>query len=366
MTPEQRKMVDEARRRREQVARELQEAVAKALAAREERLKALLAAQQAELAKEAASRLKGSGKLETATDAEAKAADGAASRALAEAREIMSKLEAYFQELRGECPEAADGLADLVGEVKEGMDRHRLDLIFDSVRAALAKEITGALRTEMYRSELGSISEARPQGAAGADLAGKAVRLMGERRIRSDDMDKIRLEYLKLLEEDRVASVNLALLKRAREVLSERGYRMLDAKGRPVLDGFPLARNGTYWFAGANPDFRVRAEVDVKGGLNLQQMRVAATSEEARQPYTQYTRELELRESQKWCGAQDALAEVLERENARYVHTIHRKPGVGQLPVLVDKDMASFGVAGVRKEKDTPLVRTMGGEDGSK
>ncbi|MDR1079968.1 MAG: hypothetical protein LBQ79_03150 [Deltaproteobacteria bacterium] len=346
MTPERRKMMEEARRRREEAARELRAAVEKALAAREERLKALVAAQRAELAREAASRLRSSGKLETAAEAEARAGGAAAAEAReaeAAALEVMSKIRAYFQELRGESPESAAALQDLVGEVREGMDGHRLDLIFDAVRAALAKEITGSMRTGMFRKELEAMVAARPCGAPGDDMVNRAARLMAARRIRNEDMDAMRLDYLKLREEDRVAAETGALLKRAREVLSERGYRLLDARGRPVLEGLPLARDGTYWFAGANRGYRVRAQVDAKGGLNLQQLRVVASREEAKENPTQYDREVELWESQKWCGAQDALVDALAAENAKCVHTVHRKAGEYRLPILVDKDKESFG-----------------------
>ncbi|MDR1037750.1 MAG: hypothetical protein LBT40_14665, partial [Deltaproteobacteria bacterium] len=349
MTPEERKVEEEARRRREQAA----EAVAKALAAREERLKALLADRLAELAKAAASELKGSGMLETVAEAEAKAAaragaagNTAAAKARMTSSEVMSKVKrilpgAQPREPRGRGRGREPGGRDEGGH---GPAKSRSHTRRREGSPGQGAHGSAAHRYVPQGARLHRRGQAK--GAAGADLADRAARLMGQRRILDEDMDRIRLEYLKLREADRVAAVNMALLKRAREVLSEKGYSLLDARGRLVPDGFPLAKEGTYWFAGDNTKFRVRVEVDDKGGLNLQLKRIVATEDEAKKAADEYTLGQERDESQKWCGAQDALAEVLERENARYVHTIHEKPGEGPLPVHEDRALKSGGAGG--------------------
>ncbi|MDR1314081.1 MAG: hypothetical protein LBQ12_10405 [Deltaproteobacteria bacterium] len=340
MTPERLKQVMEARRLHEKAVRELNAAVAKALAEREARLKALVEAQRSELAREAAEILKSAGKLETAAEAEARAASEAAAAA---ERELVSKIRAYFKELEDVSPSAAEGLSSLADEVREGMDSGRMALIFDSVRAGLAKEITGAMRADIFRRELAGMAERPPLGARGEEFVSKAAALMARRRIRSGDMDEARVEYLNLMEEDRVADVNARLMKKARDILSERGYRLLDSRGRPVLDGVPLARDGVYWFAGASQDFRVRAQADAKGGLNLQHLRVVATKDEAKAHVPMYARQLEISESEKWCGAQDALVEALKSDKSQITHTVYRKPGELPLPILVDRDKERFG-----------------------
>ncbi|MDR2611890.1 MAG: hypothetical protein LBG06_03330 [Deltaproteobacteria bacterium] len=359
LTPEQRKILEEARRLREEAERALREEVRKAIEAREAKLQSLVADQREELIREGLARLKGSGRLETA----AGGAGAGGPAGSPEALDIVGRCQAYYREIGEISPEAARALDFLMGELAEGMDRSRMLLIFDSVRVALAKEITIALRTELHRRELAGFVKARPAGAPGDELVRRVNALAAQRRIRAEDMESVRAEYLSLLEADRVAAIAVDLMRRTREQLSERGYHMLDAKGKPVGAGLPLARDGVYYFVGANPDYRVRCQVDRQGGLNLQQMRVVASKEELKALASSYAREVEASETRKWCEAQREATEALEREGVKLTHSVLRETGSGPLPVLVDRHKDRFSRAAQSQlQSGRPLAARRGGE----
>ncbi|MDR3154631.1 MAG: hypothetical protein LBW85_10280 [Deltaproteobacteria bacterium] len=341
LTPEQRKILEEARRLRQEAERQLSEAVAKALEKREARVRELLERHRAETAREALGRLRGSGALATADSGSP--GGGPEPDPAAEARDVIARCRAFYAEVKDISPEAASALDSLMGELDEGMDPYRLDLILDSVRAALSKEVSVSVRTERHREELRGFLAARPSGQAGDEFVRRINAMLAKRRVRSEDMEPVRADYLALREADRAAEESLALMRRTREKLSEQGYHMLDAKGRPVSEGFPLARDGVYYFAGANPDYRVRCQVDRQGALNLQQMRVVASKEELKAMASAYKQAVEREESDKWCAAQKGLVESMGREGVKVAFSVSREAGIGPLPVLIDKSKEKFG-----------------------
>ncbi|MDR1041612.1 MAG: hypothetical protein LBR80_15915 [Deltaproteobacteria bacterium] len=367
MTPEQRKTLEEARRRREEAAKALREAVEQALREREIRIQEAIRQRLAEMGEEAVAKLKGAGRLETVSDVEASKASRTLKKSLKAARETISACLAYFEELGRESPEAASAVEALVGELSEGMDRGRLDLIYDTVRAALAKEITVGMRTDLLRKEIAGFIEDRPKGAVGDEFVRRANELMAQRRIRFEDVEPVRAEYLRLLEADRAAAEGLDLLVKARRFLSERGYHLLDANGRPVNATFPLARDGVYYFGGANPDYRIRAHVDRHGGLELQHLRVVAAREEAKALSSHYRAELEKTETERWCSAQAELSEILKNDGAKVSYEVLKRSGASPLPVMVDKNKERFGrtVGAVAREAGLKSAARTEGDAGA-
>jgi hypothetical protein len=377
LTPEQQKVRDEARRRQLAAEKALREAVEKALRERERRVKELVEEQRGEMARSAVERLRGSGRLETvaasSTVSPAATASGGGhapnpwggappAEAPEEggrrgAAETVALARTYFSELQDVCPVTAATLEDLAAELDEGMERRRLDLIFDSVRAALAKEVSISIRTGFCREELMAMASQRPAGFPGDEFVRKINMLLTQKRVHPEEVAPIREEYLALLESDRAAAESLRLLRRARRLLSERGYMLLDAKGRTANESFPLARDGVYYFIGSNPDIRVRCQVDRHGGMSLQQVRVVATREESRAEASVYQKELEREESLRWCEAQSELVRALESEGAAPVHTIGKEAGSAPLPILVDRHKDRFGKAAIgRIQAGKPAV----------
>jgi hypothetical protein len=392
MTPERLRAMEELRQRRLEAERALAEAVRKAMKEREERVARLIQEQRDELARQAVERLRETGSAEAAEAhvsagweagaeavaahlagaesgssgfpappaprnsrfvkaAAARLAEAEAARALAPPRtpeqaeadrERIARTRAFHGMLTGMNPESGSLLEPLLSELLDGMDRSRMDLIYDSVRAALAKEVTVQERTAIFKEELKGFIERRPAGGPGDDMARGFSALMAQPRIHPEDMEAARKEYCEAVEEERRQAVNREILDKAREYLASKGYSMYDARGNPIIGAVPLTKDAAYYFADSNPDFRVRALVDRNGGLNLQQVRVMSAREEPRAAEGPYQRHLELQHSAAWCAAQGALAEHLESQGHRISFKIYKESGAQALPIMVDYQKASF------------------------
>ncbi|MDR1872781.1 MAG: hypothetical protein LBS60_12830 [Deltaproteobacteria bacterium] len=341
------KAVDQERAREAEEAR-LRASVERNLA--ERALKAQDYAQEvlAELNQKNLAKLEGL-TLETVPQIATKASSAAAPQAAASSHSFKVNQTAIYliiglyEELKELNGPAAAAKAPLLTELKGPVTQARLDLVLDSFKVALAKEITLSARTALYRRELEETLSLLKELSAkdpreSREFEAKVLALMGQKVIVEESMILVRDELQTLLEKEAKA-VDQELLQKALKIvqkqLSKAGY---EVQGH---NGLALGQNAL--FSAGDPDYVIQGRLDAAGELTFQQLKVAANRDEAQRDLSDIELAVDKERAQIFCAVHEKLVSELANAGIDLKTVALTPPGEKRLPVLVNPHKAQAG-----------------------
>jgi hypothetical protein len=258
----------------------------------------------------------------------------------------------FFQEeIVKVSPKAALETSRFLPELSNTIDPGRLELVYDSLRAVLSREISASIRQKALREELGIFLASPPSGDDSAVFLELLQKTLSKETILPEEVEPLRTMYHRLLSRTEAQKEGLEVLKKVSKFLKGKGYRVLDGEG--------LAYGKAAFLEGLSPDYRLELKLDKKGGISLRQLKVAASKEEALLPLSDYQRALDKKAGESLCGTLKELMAVLAKDGVGREMTILSEPGSALLPVMVDPSRKVLQKVGA----DQKPTRSLPGEE---
>ncbi|MDR2140936.1 MAG: hypothetical protein LBR11_03975 [Deltaproteobacteria bacterium] len=243
------------------------------------------------------------------------------------------KILGYLAELRKLSPQAAQTKAALLAELGQNPPQERLEMIADSTRLALAREIAEAARAHGRQAELRALAQALQPLPEARDLVARIQALTQARVSPPESLAEIRERARIYLDQANQKDEELFLHQATaltEKLLAQQGYKVLNADGLPVgQDRF---------FSNGQPGYRVLARLERDGALTLRHLKVVPSREVANQEPTALELAQDLEKTTAWCQAQEKLAASLTTAGLRVQTEILRQAGEGRLPALIEKN----------------------------
>jgi hypothetical protein len=253
---------------------------------------------------------------------------------LAQAR-VAHKILGYFEELNKLNPPAAEGKKGFLAELAGSPTQDRLEIIADSLKTALSREITLAAQAQSLRAELNAIREAGEKLPDANDFLGRVDALASEPTIESQALAEIREEY-RLLREKTQKAQDEEFLRDAAEIIQ----KFLANQGYEVTGPGEIAVGEACLLTDGQPDYRLQCRLDESGSLVFQQLKVAASREEAEKIPDEYELALDKEKTQAFCQTHEKLLKALSDAGLNVKSSVLKKAGEGRLPVLIDRNKA--------------------------
>ncbi|MDR2422083.1 MAG: hypothetical protein LBE01_01750 [Deltaproteobacteria bacterium] len=246
-----------------------------------------------------------------------------------------NKILGYFEEIQKINPKKAAEKRQFLAELTSSPTASRLAMIADSLKLTLSREITYFAHSKAYREELKSALKDLQGIPLAQDFSAKVASLIDEKIISAETMQEIRRSYryyMDKAQEDQNVDFLSKTAALVQKHLSEQGYEIMGDKS--------LSVGGDVLFSDGHPDYRVYCSLDGQGTLSFQQLKVAASREEAERPLDDYELALEKEKAKSFCEAHDRVTKSLAEAGFNLTTNVIKEASAGRLPVLIDPQKA--------------------------